>query len=189
MMRRWLPVVVVIAAVALAGCTKQEKADDVDRQRIEAMKGEPIVAGVDGVPRDGAGDGGDYAPNAYSAFPVSGVKAASAAAARDQAAKLVGQLRSQGWTVISDRCAPPASGSYAWEAYAYKMRDNVPYGAKLTASYSLDSGLTVNLTQQAPFHADTRTRFQPSPAALVQTCVEHGDVEHPDTAQGTTWTL
>jgi hypothetical protein len=187
-MRRWLPAV-LIAALALTGCTKQEKADDVDRQRIDAMKGEAIVAGVDGVPKEGAGDGGDYAPNSYSAFPVSGVRAASASAAREQAAKLVAQLRTQGWTVVSDRCTPPASGSYTWEAYAYKVRDQVPYGAKLTASYSLDSGLTVNVTQQAPFHADTKAHFQPAPAALATTCVEGGDVEHPGAAQGNVWGL
>ncbi len=187
-MRRWLPAV-LMAALALMACTEQEKADDIDRRRIDAMKGEPIVARVDGVPKEGAGDGGDYAPNSYAAFPVSGVRAASASVAREQAAKLVAQLRTQGWTVISDRCTPPAAGAYSWEAYAYKMRDKVPYGAKLTASFSLDSGLTVNLTQQAPFHADAKPRFQPPPAALATTCMEGGDVEHPAAGQGNIWGL
>jgi hypothetical protein len=189
-MRRWLPVVLValVTAVVGAGCGP-EKADDTDRQRIEAMKSEPVVAGLDGVAHEGAADGGDYSTNSYSAYPVSKAKAASAAAARTQAGKVVEQLRAQGWTVVSDRCTVPGPGSYQWEAYAYKMRESVPYGAKLTGSYSLDSGLTVGLVQEAPFHADTKVRFQPAPPALAQTCVEQGDVDHPATPQGTTWSL
>lgn len=188
MMRRWLPAVFV-AVVALAGCTKQENANDTDRQRIEAMKGEPVVAGLDGVPREGAADGGDFASNSYSAYPISHARIASAAAAREQTAKIVDQLRAQGWTVISARCTPPAAESYSWEAFAYKVRGEVPYAVKMTAGYSADSGLTVNLTQQTPFHADKKVRFQPAPAALTQTCVERGDVANPDPPQGATWDL
>lgn len=188
MFRRSLVILAVL--LVAGGCTKQEKADDVDRQRIAAMKSEPLVAGVDGVAREGAGDGGDYTANSYSAYPVSKVAAATATAARGQAATVLGQLRSQGWTVISARCAEPAQGAYTWEAFAYKVRDQVPFAALMTASYSRDSGLTVNVTQQAPFHADTKPKFQPAPAPLASgTCVEQGDVEHPDAAQGTVWSL
>jgi hypothetical protein len=189
-MRTRVLVVMVAVAVALAGCTKQQKADDVDRQRIAAMKGEPIVAGIEGVAREGAADGGDFAPNAYSANLASRVVAATPLAARAQAATVLGQLRSQGWTVISARCAPPAQGTYAWEAFAYKVKADVAYSAQLTAGYSRDSGLTINLAQQAPFHSDTRPRLQPAPTALDGgTCVEQGDVEQPAAAQGTTWSL
>ena len=192
MMRRWPRaglLVLVVVGLAVAGCTRQEKADDTDRQRIETMKSEPVVAGLDGVPREGAGDGGDYSPNSYSAFPVARVAAPSPAAARNQAAAVLAQMRSQGWTVISARCAAPVGDSHTWESFAYKMRDAVPYAARVIASYSLDSGLTVNVIQQAPFHSDTKVRFQPAPAALAETCMEHGDVAHPDGPQGTTWSL
>jgi hypothetical protein len=184
------PLAILAVLLVAGGCTKQEKADDTDRQRIAAMKSEPLVAGLDGVAREGAGDGGDYTANSYSAYPVSKVAAATASAARGQAAAILGQLRSQGWTVISARCVVAAQGSYTWEAFAYKVRDQVPYVARMTAGYSRDSGLSVNLTQQAPFHADTKPRFQPAPVALASgTCVEQGDVEHPAAAQGTTWSL
>src|SRR5262245_4636594 len=180
---------VLLAGLALAGCTQQEKADDTDRQRIAVMKADTVVAGLDGVPREGANDGGDFAPNAYSAYPVAAVAASSPAAARSRAAKILGAMRSGGWTVISARCADPVGDSYVWEAFAYKVVDKVPYAAKLTGSYSLDSGLSVGVTQQAPFHSDAKVRFQPAPAALTQTCVEHGDVAHPDAPQGSTWSL
>jgi hypothetical protein len=186
--RRSLAILVVL--LVAAGCTRQAKADNTDRQRISAMKSEPVVAGLNGIAHEGAGDGGDYSVNSYSAYPVSGVAAATPVAAREQAAAILGKLRSQGWTVISARCAVAAPGSYTWEAFAYKVRDQVPYAAHMTAGYSRDSGLSVNVTQQAPFHADTKPRFQPAPAALASgTCVEQGDVEHPAAAQGTTWSL
>ena len=180
---------VAALSALLAGCTGQEKADSTDRDRIAAMKSEPIVAKLDGVEREGASDGGDFAPNSYSAFPIARVSAATAEAARAQTARVLSDMRGQGWTVISARCAEPVGDAYMWEAFAYKMRDKVPYAAHVTGSYSLDSGLTVNVTQQAPFHSDTKARFSPAPAALTQTCMEHGDVAHPDPAQGTTWSL
>ena len=186
---RRLVALAALVSVAVAGCTRQEKADSTDRNRIAAMKSEPIVTGLDGVAREGANDGGDFAPNSYSAFPIAKVAAASAAAARNQAARVLSQMRTQGWTVISARCSAPVGDAYTWEAFAYKVKDKVPYAAQVTASYSLDSGLTVSVTQQAPFHSDTKARFQPPPAALTATCVEHGDVAHPDPAQGATWSL
>jgi hypothetical protein len=177
------------AVLIVAGCTEQEKANDTDRQRIEQMETEPVVAGQAGSAKEGAGDGGDFSANSYTAYPVAKVAASSPKAARDKAAEILAQLRSQGWTVISARCADPSAGSYTWEAFSYKMRDKVPFAAHLIGSYSRESGLTVSLAQQAPFHADTKERFRPAPAALTQTCVEHGDVEHPDAAQGSTWSL
>lgn len=186
-MKRWT-VVVVAAALVLSGCTEQEKANDTDRQRLAQMRSESF-AGADGSAKEGAGDGGDYTPNTYSAYPLSKVAASSALAAREQAAATVTQMRSDGWTVISARCPAPTSGSYSWEAFAYRRRDGVPFAAHVTGTYSKQSGLTVSVQLQAPFHADAQPRFQPAPPALTATCFEHGDVDHPDAAQGSSWSL
>jgi hypothetical protein len=180
--------VALVLAGGLAACTSPPSANDEDRHRVEVMKAETVVASSAGASRLGAADGGDYAPNSYSANPVDKRSVATPALARTAAAGLVNDLRTQGWTVVSARCSV---SPYTWETFAYRVRDQVPYGIDLKATYSADSGLTVTAFLTAPFHADKRSRFQPAPAALAagSTCLDKGSVDAPEPAQGTVWDI
>lgn len=209
MLARGLPTLAALLFVTvLAGCASAGP-DNTDLDRIALMRTEAIYANLLGEPDviEGGEQDSGFRPNSVAARvdPWAGANppvGPTVAQRKAAVAALVAGLRGTGWSIISARCAEepivdatadssaePSAG-YEWEAFGYRLRDQVPYTVHLMAGFAETSGFTVRVAMATPFHADTATYFAAAPAGLPDgtTCIEI-HAEQKLASQGTIWSL
>jgi hypothetical protein len=168
------------------GCHPIEEANEIDHERIEIMRTDPVyhhqLSG--GLAYEGQGDHHGYAPNSYSARldpwrSEPPPDKPTGAQAREQIQAVLDDLRDGGWTVAAATCrlwgrvdgratsSPRVELSYDWGASGYRTQDGVPYAFALDASHSedipfgdavaRDPSTHLSIRMSAPFHADPDT--------------------------------
>ena len=190
-MRRVLVATVAVGVLLVTGCSRSETANQVDRDRVAAMRDDPIFADrlAPGSADEGWLSHGSFAIDStyravLPAWPGENApELPTVEQKRTAVAAAVGRLRDAGWTIVSARCRPPDE----WTVFGYRVRGGVAYTVELTgrqvAGIGGDYVFGLEVTMSAPFHTDPTVYFGASPAALTASCVDTGVTG----SQGTIW--
>jgi hypothetical protein len=193
---------VVAAALLTSGCpsSSADTTNDVDRQRAEVLRGEPIYATAERPPvvdpgwvTFGRHDW--HRPNTTGALARWEAGDDAAADGERRTASALTALRDNGWTVLWARCTPPVSISgsappavrpsggpkrvwspegWTWHVVGYRVRDGVSYWFELYGVAVPAHSGTLDLYLVAPNHLDSADLFPDRPAGLPAggTCIE-----------------
>jgi hypothetical protein len=181
----------VATAAMLAGsggCNRTIAANDVDRDRIEVMRADPIYEHlVAEEVHEGRSMKGYPTHNSYAGYldPWRGEPAPSEPTAeqfRQRVVAVVDDLRAGGWTIVGAECEvemADAGPEYRWTARGYRFHDQLPYEVGVRATFPETSWPTpLEVGMSTPFHADpdTGAYLSPPPPPLAgQTCIERGE--------------
>lgn len=162
-----------VLAFVLAGCPGGDGDSDVDKDRLAAMRAEPVLKLAVGEPYAEAGFAVSGKLEAHrSKVTADLTEPAEASAARDRAVQAINELRGSGWTVFHTRCS-----TATFTAAAYKVADRVSYYAQIDG-VELEAKVSVALQMRAPHSSEsTSDLFSDRPPAVPpgRTCLETAD--------------
>lgn len=194
-------VLILGCALALSGCSgpDRERVTETDRQRLQVMLAEPIMAEAQ---QDVSEQPGTLLPDntlkrgfvsasVFSVYPANQQEPVRPELTKRRTADAIGVMRTSGWTITSASCMVPQPGSpdssWNWEITAYKHVSGVSYWSNLTGA-AVPSGLGfIDIALRAPNVDDPPDLFPNRPAGLPagSSCIEQPGISEESVEQGT----
>jgi hypothetical protein len=200
MSRRLIRIAALVTTSALvaAGSCGTERADDVDRARIEVMRSDPVFEHLEGeffvVEGWAYTDHNTYFENIVrgSVDPWRGgprPDEPTPEQLREQIPYVLETLRSGGWQIHGTRCELEVHESttvyHYWDAAGYRFHDDVPYRVSVGGvfeAYVTETQSYISVEITTPFHSDPAAAdwFNPPPPALPagETCIDRGEPDY-----------
>lgn len=182
----------VLLVTVLGGCPGRPGESRVDQERVELLRGDPVLAGAleppDAYPgweiNDGSWNRSEVsAPLGLWRSPVPG--GIAVAEAERRIAEILATVRNTGWTLLHARCASGADG-WRWAVAGYKVVAGVGIWFHLVAEIWPDGKGSSSILLRAPNRRDDANPFADAPAGLAagQSCIERPGVVEPSEEDG-----
>lgn len=194
-MRASLAALLTLAAV-LAGCAPSRPfgdVTDVDRQRYDTLRADPVFTTLGVPPHGSPGEYRDWLL-ARGSVSVDLVGLADPGVFRARGLQALDDASRNGWTVYRTECVgsagPASSPPVLWNAWAYKITNGVSYLLKIasatsSSTYPVSGDGAILLDAFAPHSDETSADLiTEHPAAVVAPCMRADTPPRDTTVQG-----